>query len=189
MIAVKIPAKARPKHEGRTGDGVITLWIDSYSDIFSDFDPRPFSERAISDDFISQVKRVSRETADKVEILKLLVPEGTQKEEHERIIKKRLQSYFYNFCTQLRMEIRKIRNRGLVFTFLGVGLMIAASYIVFLNLSSFSYKLILTLCEPGGWFLFWTGLDLIISISWNKQTELLFYTRMENVHVEFSSYK
>jgi hypothetical protein len=189
MTSSKVSTKGHPKHEGAIGEGVITLWIDSYSDIFSDFDPRPFSERAISDDFIAQVKRVSRESSNKIEMLKLLVPEGTQKEEHEKVIKKRLQSYFYNICTQLRIEIRKIRNRGLVFAFLGVGLMIAASYIVFLNLPNFSYKLLLTLCEPGGWFLFWTGLDLIISIYGNKQTEFQFYARMENTHVEFSCYK
>lgn len=35
----------------------ISLWIDSYDDIFSDFDPRHFSLRNISDDFLYEVKK------------------------------------------------------------------------------------------------------------------------------------
>ena len=40
-------------------DYSISLWIDSYDDIFSDFDPRPFSARNISDDFLYEVKKTS----------------------------------------------------------------------------------------------------------------------------------
>lgn len=167
----------------------LTLWIDSYNDIFSDFDPRPFAERTISDDFIAQIKRVSRERKEQIELLKLLVPEGTQKEEDEKIIRKRLQLHFYTLCAKLTSEIRKVRSRGFVFAASGIALMVAASYISFLNLPSFFFKLIHTLFEPGGWFLLWTGLDLIISVSRNKEIESQFYTRMENVHVEFGPYK
>ena len=62
----------------------ISIWIDSYSDMFSDFDPRSFSERTISNDFIAQLKKVSRDTKGKVSVLKLLVPVGMQKDDHEK---------------------------------------------------------------------------------------------------------
>lgn len=169
--------------------GMITLWIDSYSDIFSDFDPRPFSERAVSDDFIMQVKRVSRESSVKVNILKLLVPEGTQKDEYEKVIRKRLQSYFQNIALHLKEESTRIMRKGFVFAAFGILLMVMATYISFLQLSGFTFKLLLALFEPGGWFLLWTGLDLMISDSWSKKSEKSFFDRFENVHVEFSSYK
>jgi hypothetical protein len=35
----------------------ISIWLDSYNDIFSDFDSRPFSERTVSDDFLSEVRK------------------------------------------------------------------------------------------------------------------------------------
>lgn len=169
--------------------GLVTLWIDAYSDIFSDFDPRPFSERAVSDDFITQVKRVSRERSGKTNVLKLLVPEGTQKDEQEYVIKKRLQSYFENISTQLKEEGRSVKRKGLVFGAFGITLMVAATYISFLQLSQFAFKLLLALFEPGGWFLLWTGLELMITQSWNRKGEKLFYERFENVHIEFGSYK
>jgi len=167
----------------------ISIWIDSYSDIFSDFDPRSFSERTISDDFIAQVKKVSRDTKGKVSVLKLLVPMGMQKDDHEKNIKKRLQNYFYNIHQQLQEELRQAKVKGIYFSVTGVALMVIASYISFLKLSNFPVKLVLVLFEPGGWFLFWTGLDLLFSFSRSKKGEIDFYNRMSNVHVEFSSYK
>lgn len=167
----------------------ITLWIDSYNDIFSDFDPRPFSERAISDDFITQVKRVSRESNGKISVLKLLIPEGTQKDESEKVIRRRLQSYFQNTSFQLKDEQMGLIKKGIMFSFFGIAFMIAATYISFLQLSEFAFKLLLALFEPGGWFLLWTGLDLLIVNSWSKKNEKSFYTRFENSHIEFGSYK
>lgn len=38
----------------------ISIWLDSYNDIFSDFDSRPISLRSLSDDFITQVKKTQR---------------------------------------------------------------------------------------------------------------------------------
>ena len=31
----------------------VSIWIDSYDDVFSDFDPRSYDERNISDDFLN----------------------------------------------------------------------------------------------------------------------------------------
>jgi hypothetical protein len=170
-------------------DHGISLWIDSYSEIFSDFDPRPFSERAFSDDFITQVRKVSRERKGKVSILKLLVPEGAQKDEDEKVIKKRLQIFFYNMYLQLQDEAGALKRRGVYLCIGGIASMIIASYISFLNLSGFYINLLKVLFEPGGWFLLWTGLDHLISGSRGKKSEIDFYNKMSNIHVEFSSYK
>lgn len=167
----------------------VSLWIDSYNEIFSDFDPRPFSERIISDDFVVQVKRVTKEKNDTISVLKLLLPEGTQNEDSERIIRKRLQTYFSSISDQLQSEMQKTTRKGYVFTVIGVTTMIIAGYIAYLQLPGFTFKLILTLSEPAGWFLLWTGLDLLISLSSIKKSESRFYRRMENIHVEFGSYR
>lgn len=167
---------------------MISLWIDSYSDIFSDFDPRSFSERAISDDFIGQVKKVSKETTERISVLRLLVPEGTQREDHEKIIRKRLQRYFENMHEQLQTEDKKIKIKSISFFISGIILMVLASYISYLNMTGFHINLLHVLFEPGGWFLFWTGLDTWLTFSKSRQSEVQFYNRMMNIHVDFSSY-
>ena len=51
------------KEESENGDGFIQgnipLIINSYVDIFSSFDSRSLSEKALSVDFISEVKRAA----------------------------------------------------------------------------------------------------------------------------------
>ena len=36
-------------------EGNVSLVLESYNDIFSDFDPRNYSERALSDDFLIEI--------------------------------------------------------------------------------------------------------------------------------------
>ncbi|MGV3593252.1 MAG: hypothetical protein ACO1PZ_16310 [Gammaproteobacteria bacterium] len=166
----------------------VSLWLDAYTDIFSDFDPRPFAERAISDDFIVQVRRLARD-AGGVAALRLLLPEGAEREESERTIRKRLHDYFDGMYEQLDAEARAVRNKGLQMTAAGVAMMIVASYIYYRGLTLFSHYLLLVLLEPGGWFLFWNGLDDLFNFAKAKQRDVAFFARMAAVHVEFGTYK
>ena len=166
----------------------VSLWIDAYDDIFSGFDPRSFEERMVSDDFVVQVRKVSKEIRTRISVLKLLVPAGTQNAEHEKMIRRRLQDHFYNMYQQLYEEFRAVKVRGIYFTVAGLCLMIVASYISYLKFSDFYINLLLVLSEPGGWFLFWTGLDHLVTFSRSKRSEIDFYNRMSNVHIEFGTY-
>lgn len=167
---------------------IVSLWLDSYTDIFSDFDPRPFSERAISDDFIVQVKKMSKDVR-KVAVLRLLLPEGTEKEEEERVIRKRLRHHFSRMCELLETESRAIRNKGVLMTLAGVTMMIIASYIYYLDLEFFAMYLLLVLLEPGGWFLFWNGLDNLFTFSKARKSDMAFFAKMSTAHVEYGTYK
>ena len=40
----------------------IAVVIDTWDDIFSDFDPRPLNERTVSGDFIEELRKRYRET-------------------------------------------------------------------------------------------------------------------------------
>ena len=39
----------------------ISIWLETYDDIFSDFDPKAYSERVLSDDFLVEIRKVSYE--------------------------------------------------------------------------------------------------------------------------------
>jgi hypothetical protein len=122
-------------------------------------------------------------------VLKLLVPEGMQKEEHEKVVRKRLQAYFTGRYHQHVDELKAIRLRAMYFIFAGIGVMLISSYIAFLKLTGFHINMLLVLFEPAGWFLFWTGLEGIVSASQAKRKESEFFLRMSLMHVEFNSYK
>ncbi|HEY0962773.1 MAG TPA: hypothetical protein VGE69_10510 [Pseudomonadales bacterium] len=71
----------------------------------------------------------------------------------------------------------------------GVAMMVVASYIYYRGPTLFSLNLLLVLLEPGGWFLFWNGLDDLFNFAKAKKREVAFFARMVAARVEFGTYK
>ena len=67
----------------------ISLVLDSYDDIFSDFDPRTLDKRALSDDLMIEIRKATREKKSGVIEVNFLIPLEQQKAEKEAAIKKR----------------------------------------------------------------------------------------------------
>src|ERR1035438_1154396 len=111
----------------------VSIWLDSYDDIFSDFDPRPYSERSLSDDFITEAKKVSREKLLKINELNLLITENKRNAEQETIIIKNLHANFTRHYDYLHHQSIKIKRKGIMFILIGIPFMAAASYFSFLN--------------------------------------------------------
>ena len=74
--------------EERTLESNISLKVNRYNDIFSSFDPRHYSVRALSVDFLDEAKRASIDKDSKKIELRLLIPRNLRKLEIERTIKK-----------------------------------------------------------------------------------------------------
>jgi len=167
----------------------ISLWLDSYDDIFSDFDSRPFSQRALSDDFLTEAKKASKDKASGIIELRLLVPEAKRDPHHEAMIKKRLHEHFRKHHDLLHAEIREILGKGFMFTFLGVIFMFITTIIMFSNQErTLSRSFMIILFEPAGWFLFWEGLGQIVFESKKKKPELSFYEKMSKSEITFLAY-
>lgn len=163
----------------------ISIQLNSYDDIFSDFDPNAYVERTLSDDFIIQAKKISKNKIGKNMVLSFLLPENKRNEHEEKVIVKRLHSYFKNVQEHLEYEIRKTYVRGLIFSLIGITLMIAASYISFTMPQRFHWHVLLVLFEPAGWFLLWVGLDLLVYSSKETKMELGFYSKMARSNIKF----
>src|SRR3989344_7409018 len=101
----------------------ISLWLDHYDDIFSDFDPRPYSQRALSIDFLDEVKRASKDKPLEALELKFLVPKDKREVSREFIIKKRLRDHFKKHIDLLSKEKKDTINQGAIFIALGTVLM------------------------------------------------------------------
>ena len=166
----------------------ISILLDSYDSIFSDFDPSPYSERTLSDDFIIQSKKISRNKSGKMMSLRLLLPADKRNEEEEKVIIKRLHSYFKSVHQELTFEVREINKRGFYLTVTGIILMMAASYISYLNTQKFHIHLLLVLFEPAGWFLLWVGLDHLVYSSKETKKDLSFYSKMTKSEIKFLTY-
>ena len=166
----------------------ISIWLDHYDDIFSDFDPRQYSQRSLSDDFLVEAKKASREkTQNKLEV-RFLIPEAQRDAKNESIIKKRLHEHFTKHAHLLRNDIKNIRNKALMMAFIGLIMMLSATYINTLGLNTFLERFIFVLLEPGGWFMTWFALDRWFYTTELNKTEYEFYEKMSKCEIIFSAY-
>lgn len=166
----------------------LSIWLDTYDDIFSDFDSRPYSERTLSDDFIIEAKKMAKEKpSGKIE-LKLLMPEQLRNEESESVIIKSMHHHFRRISGNIVAEKKQIEKWGMLSTACGILLMIIAAFIINLPEKNFLSNTILVILEPAGWFLLWTGLDFFVYRSNKRKPDLDFNTKMAHSEITFLSF-
>ena len=176
------------RENNNIGVAEVKLTIDGYEDIFSEFDPRPLSERGLSGDFLFESDRaIMAKSVEKIDFL-MLMPEKNRDLRKEKTIKDRLTKYFRKHHELIDREKKKIVKKGAIFTISGIILMLVATILFFkFRQEDFLTSFFTILLEPGGWFLFWEGLDLIIFESKEKVPNLKFYKRMANANIKFAS--
>ncbi|MEK6886363.1 MAG: hypothetical protein AABW88_00875 [Nanoarchaeota archaeon] len=166
----------------------ISLSLDTYDDIFSDFDPRPFSQRALSDDFLLEAKKASRDKTTGIE-LNFIIPKTVRKSSEELLIKKRLKEHFKRHYAIERTEVRNIRKFGGRLTSIGIVLMFLATFILFkFSQKDFLMTFLVVLLEPAGWFTFWEGLNQMVFEPRKHKEDLEFYRKMSSCEVNFFEY-
>ena len=167
----------------------MALWLDGYDDIFSDFDPRPYSERSLSDDFLVEMKKASRGRGRNGHELKFLLNPKNRDEKTETIITARLEHFFNHCYKQAMADRRKILVRGLIFVCWGTLLMLAASFLVtYWGKNGFVFNFLITIAEPAGWFLFWEGLARAMYKAEELNPEIEFYEKMGKSRITFLSF-
>lgn len=167
----------------------ISLILESYDDIFSDFDPRPFISRAISDDFLNEAQKVVRESEIGSFELHFLIPRKLRNKAVEESIKERLHGHFRHAETRLNTESRRYFKNGVRVAVLGFFLIFATSIVI--SLESLPYilaNILRSVLEPGGWFMAWYGLDHVFYLSRAKTAELAFNQKMSKAELFFNKY-
>lgn len=165
----------------------ISIWIDNYDDIFSDFDPRSFSERNVSDDFLNELKKVFRENNFNINELRLLVPERNRNEKDETTISKRLHAFFRTNFNSCRRQVIETRRKGFLFIIASIFLLIGASYVSSLKSENIFMHALLVLLEPSGWFFIWRGFENLMDSSGKEIPELNFYNKIAKSKIVFIS--
>jgi hypothetical protein len=167
----------------------VSLTIAKYEDIFSSFDSRPFSERALSVDFLDEAKRASRDKDSTGLELNILVPKKIRDEYHETIIKERLKEHFRKHHSTIFHEKQSLIKLGMRMIILGMIFMFAATYLLFhYGSQNFIMSFFIVILEPAGWFTFWEGLNRAIFESKKMNPELEFHRKMANAEIRFKSY-
>lgn len=171
--------------ENKLKEGNISLILNSYEDIFSSFDPRHYSERALSDDFLVECKKASAEKSEDFE-LRLLVPHSKRNLNHEKEILFRLKDHFNKHFKREERKVVHTKREGIAWFLAGTILMIIATFVS--GKEEFIMKLVETMLIPAGWFMFWEGLSKVFITSRENFPDYEFYNKIKNARVKFFSY-
>lgn len=169
----------------------ISLRLEHYDDIFSDFDIRPYSKRALSVDFLEEIKRAAQDKDVAGIDLVFHAPHKGRDESLEATIKERLSAHFKRHYHIVLTEKRKIMRNGISMIILGVIFMILATLIIFKDPEdNLLLSFLVVFLEPAAWFLLWEGMDQVLFNSKNINPELYFYKKMSHARgrVHFKSY-
>ena len=167
--------------------GAVSLWLDTYDDIFSDFDPRPYGQRGRSEDFLAEVRRAVRNRHDEVPEVRLLIPTAARRIDDETIIRRRLRDHFRRHAARLRRERRRKIWAGVGVTALGFGLMMIST-LLRRQPETIGSTVPPVFLEPAGWFAVWFGLDQLFYGNREIAQERAFYRKMAHAEVGFTAY-
>lgn len=166
----------------------ISLWLDDYDDIFSDFDPRPYHERSLSDDFLNEARKVFREKRTGQFELRILIPAGERNSRTEEVVSRRLRSYFKNTERAERGKISRSLRTGIALTLGGFLMMTWTLLLNRLEAGSFLADILLVVFEPAGWFAVWFGLDRLFYTVPEERKAHLFFKKISTAEIIFESY-
>ncbi len=74
----------------------LSLWLDEYADIYSDFDSRHYSKRRISTDFLNELKTALKYKDEKSDTLVLILPKEKRDNKKRNIDYRKFKEFF---CT------------------------------------------------------------------------------------------
>jgi hypothetical protein len=167
--------------------GAVSLWLDTYEDIFSDFDPRPYAHRALSEDFLAEARRAVLDRRDDVPELVFLVPTRARNLADEVVIRRRLRDHFRRHAERLARERRRGIWESVAIAAAGFGVM-TMSALLRRQPETVARTLLHVLLEPAGWFGVWFGLDQLFYGTRELARDHAFYRKMARADVVFAAY-
>ena len=165
----------------------LNLWLDSYDDIYSDFDSRHYLKRRISDDFLHELRTEIKDREHVEQEMVLLLPPERRDETSEKIIAASLVNFF---ASQFRFHEDKCRNKlnkGMLLLASGILTMLLNSWVNYRYEASFSVIALKVLMEPAGWFLLWGALDFLFYDFSGLKKERNFFKKLSDMHIHFRS--
>ncbi len=164
----------------------IIIALDNYEEIFDDFDISDYSSRAISSDFIYELKKRLFNRGFVPKII-LTIPASERNKKVESIIIKRIKRFFKSRINYYMERKIKMRNRGLLYLFIGVLLLLLVSLMEF-NFSEGNLvvsEIFSNFMLIPSWFFVWEGLYKLLEVSTKHDKTIGFYNKLIKSKIVF----
>jgi hypothetical protein len=164
----------------------ISIAIDTYDDIFSDFDPRDLTQRDLSEDFIIELTRRHRQDIKGKYDVVLVAPKSIEDPVAEKKIISRLNRYFNLKHARYVKAIKHIRMRGLIYIASGMALLIAFALLTYYKkLDPLTREVVGIMFVPLGWFGIWEGFSKVVDIPFRLESDTQVYKKLSRATYKF----
>ena len=164
----------------------ISIAIDTYDDIFSDFDPRDLTQRDLSEDFIIELTRRHRhDITGKYDVV-LVAPRSIEDPVAEKKIISRLNRYFNQKHLRYMKAINQIRMRGLIYIVSGMAVLVALTLLTYYRvLDALTREIAGITFMPLGWFGIWEGFSKVVDIPFKLESDTRVYRKLSKAAYKF----
>ncbi len=167
---------------------LVHIALDNYDDIFSDFDPSPYSSRLLSDDFLKEVQKRYIENKKGNFEVRFSLPATLRSAKTEALIKKRLKDYFTMQLKSIDYELKKQKEKGGIYLVIGFVILSTTILLATYNHNSdFILKLPEILLVPLGWYMTWMGIEKILETPSKLEDQKKFYEKFGKANYQFIS--
>lgn len=168
----------------------ITVAIDSLDDIFSDFDPRPLTQRALSEDFLKEIKKFYRETATDKLIVNFLGPIELkailEKNQLDKAIVSHLTQDFRRRAQANKKSIRAIWRTGVIYIIFGMAFLLMLTLLGYKGvLDKLSLEILSIIFMPLGWFGVWEGFSKLVDTPFKLKEETEMNSKLAKAQYKF----
>jgi len=164
----------------------ISIAIDTYDDIFSDFDPRDILDRDLSEDFINELNHRHRQTPKGKYDVVLVAPKAIEDQAVEKKIVSRLNKYFHQKYLRYKKSIDEIRIRGGLYVVSGMAVLSVLTLLgYYRKLDTLTLELVALLFMPLGWFGIWEGFSKMVDLPFRLSNDTQVYKRLSKASYKF----
>jgi hypothetical protein len=181
----KAEEKPHPAHSAKRF--AETIYIDSYEDIFSDFDYGPYEARRVSEDFLHEIEtRLKYARSGKIELY-LVLPDGERDKEVESRARRRLRQVFAAKAHAAEVHLREYRKSGVFYFIIGSIFLVGAWVLttVLTGPHNFIYNATGVILTPAGWFWGVKGLERLFDVPAEVGKRRILYTLLSEATISF----
>lgn len=173
------------RFDDKLGAYVIAVSLDSYNDVYDDWDPSPFKKRDIEDEFSDFVSDSALDIPLKYDIaIKLHLPESIKDEKKEDLLKKAYRNHFKFLIGRLYRHKKKLREKLMAYSSLAI-LFLLIAY----TRPMWSENIILEVLREGifvgGWVFLWEVFTLLFITFREEKHNESHLNRLLHANIEF----
>lgn len=168
-----------------TGDYIVEVSLDSYTDIFNEWDHASYKKRDMDPELALFIENCSLEIPFKYGInICFCLPKEVQNTEKEKIIESGFKTY-YNFYTDFEMKDLRYSYRKVAGYIITSFLLLSIAYILSGKSHDIFFNTLTQGFTVGGWVFLWEAISFFFFKKSSKVDTIRNYERLANAPIYF----